>query len=919
MAEGAPFENRGSPSRTAADSATGSAERVLDPDPHATSYRFLFEQIGQGVVFQDAEGRILSANPAAEQILGLTLAQMQGRTSHDPRWRAIREDGSEFPGDEHPSMVALRTGRPVSDVVMGVFHPAEEDYRWLLVSAVPRFREGEVRPYQVFTSFSDITRLRRARQQTMELMLRQQALLAAVPDIVAEVDVNRVYTWMNEAGLAFFGDDAIGREAASYFEGEQTTYQTVRPLFNGVEDVIYVESWQRRRDGQKRLLAWWCRVLKDAEGRVTGALSTARDITDVQQAQERLRDSEETFSKAFHLSPVTMVILSAEEGRYVDVNNAFVSLVGYTRDEAIGRTSLELGLWLDVRARDRVWSELAAAGEVHNVPVQLRTKSGEIRDVLYSAARITLHGVPHVIAQGLDITEHKRAEEALRRSEERFRSLYANMAEGVALHDVVFDDRGVPVNYRITAINAQYEQMTGLTAGQVVGRLATEAYETPEPPYREEFTRVALTGVPYQFETYFPPMDRYFRISVAPLENRGFATIFFDITARKRADQERARLTAILESTSDLVASAGVDGRVTYMNDAGRRMVGWSHDEDVSRRRIPEIHPAWAYELIRQEGIPTAIEKGVWRGETAILGRDGRNVPVSQVIMAHRSPEGELLYLSTIMRDITERKQAETERERLLRELEAKNEELESLLYAASHDLRAPLVNIQGFAQRLDESCARLNALLSRPEAVTLREDVSPVTDKVIPASLGFIRTSADKMSVLIDGMLRICRLGRAALNVRDLDMDRLLGAVLASMEYQVKAAGATVRIEALPACRADEGQVNQVFTNLLDNALKYRHPSRPPEIRVSGRIDGGRVVYCVEDNGAGIAREHQNKIWELFHRLDPRGSVAGEGLGLTLVRRIVERHGGKVWVHSTAGQGSQFYVALPAATTAGP
>lgn len=132
----------------------------------------------------------------------------------------------------------------------------------------------------------------RARLEASEalraLSSRQEALLAAVPDIIMEVDRNKVYTWANRAGLDFFGEDVVGKEAAFYFEGEQETYKSVKPLFNGQENVIYVESWQRRRDGEVRLLAWWCRVLKDKDGRVTGALSSARDITEKKRTEEAL-------------------------------------------------------------------------------------------------------------------------------------------------------------------------------------------------------------------------------------------------------------------------------------------------------------------------------------------------------------------------------------------------------------------------------------------------------------------------------------------------------------------------------------------------------------------------------------------------------------------------------------------------------
>jgi PAS domain S-box-containing protein len=137
----------------------------------------------------------------------------------------------------------------------------------------------------------DITERKQAEETLYKLSSRNEAILASVPDIIMEVDNNKVYIWANKAGYKFFGNDVLGKEAAYYFEGEQSTYELVKPLFDGAEEVIYVESWQRRRDGAKRLLAWWCKTLKDDEGNVSGALSTARDITDINQAEAALRQS----------------------------------------------------------------------------------------------------------------------------------------------------------------------------------------------------------------------------------------------------------------------------------------------------------------------------------------------------------------------------------------------------------------------------------------------------------------------------------------------------------------------------------------------------------------------------------------------------------------------------------------------------
>jgi PAS domain S-box-containing protein len=144
----------------------------------------------------------------------------------------------------------------------------------------------------------DITERRRTEKAFRALSDRQEAILAAVPDLIMEVDNRKVYTWANPSGLAFFGDDVVGKEAAFYFAGEQTTYDAVQPMFEGGQDMVYVQSWQRRRDGKKRLLAWWCRALKDGGGNIVGALSSGRDITEIKLAEEALRGQAEELAQA---------------------------------------------------------------------------------------------------------------------------------------------------------------------------------------------------------------------------------------------------------------------------------------------------------------------------------------------------------------------------------------------------------------------------------------------------------------------------------------------------------------------------------------------------------------------------------------------------------------------------------------------
>ena len=252
-------------------------------------------------------------------------------------------------------------------------------------------------------------------------------------------------------------------------------------------------------------------------------------------------------------------------------------------------------------------------------------------------------------------------------------------------------------------------------------------------------------------------------------------------------------------------------------------------------------------------------------------------------------------------------------------ELARKNEEMESMIYTASHDLRSPLVNIQGFSQRLDKAKGDIDARLAQddvPEAI--RMSLAKVLGERMPAALGFIKSSSLKMDSLINGLLRLSRAGRAQLTIQSLDMNSLLHDIVGTLTIQIQQAAATVTVGELPPCLADAAQLNQVFTNLIDNAIKYRDPARPLSITIQGSVQDARVRYTIADTGLGIADEFQPKVWQLFHRLDPNGAVAGEGLGLTLVRRILERLHGHITLTSTAGIGSCFTIELPASPSSG-
>ena len=267
-----------------------------------------------------------------------------------------------------------------------------------------------------------------------------------------------------------------------------------------------------------------------------------------------------------------------------------------------------------------------------------------------------------------------------------------------------------------------------------------------------------------------------------------------------------------------------------------------------------------------------------------------------------------------IATDITARKNADRERERLLKSLAIKNEELESIVYIASHDLRSPLINIQGFSGELELSYRRLSKMLEDSDLLAQQPQLRSLLTDDIPESLGFIKASTDKMQMLVSGLLQLSRLGIAKLDMQKLDMGALIRNVISACQYQINTLSAEIHHDGLPACRGDYKLVNQVFTNLIDNALKYAHPQRKARIEISGRILDDRVEYVVSDNGVGIESEHLTKIFDMFCRFNSNISFDGVGLGLTIVKRILDILEGQVRVESEFGKGSVFYITLPVA-----
>jgi len=401
-----------------------------------------------------------------------------------------------------------------------------------------------------------------------------------------------------------------------------------------------------------------------------------------------------------------------------------------------------------------------------------------------------------------------------------------------------------------------------------------------------------------------------------------------EVAERKTTERQRDRLMdelvnqlhflqTLIDTIPNPIFYKDANGVYQGCNRAFEESWGLSRDGIVGKT-AHDLFPTREAEIFQAADRELFALGGVQVYEEQIRYNDGRMRTVIIYTATYDDINGNLGGLVGTVIDISVRKTAENERDRLMVELQKKNKELEGIVYVASHDLRSPLVNVQGFSRKLAKSCAELDVFLAGLALDGVQQAcIEPILRESIPKSLDFITRSIEKMDSLLGGLLRLSRLGRTAICFEKLDMRLLMSNIIASVTYQIESTGARVEVApSLAPCLGDSVQVTQIFSNLLDNALKYRAADRPLAVSIVSEMFDKGVRYCVEDNGIGIPHDQQDKIWEIFHRLNP-GDTQGEGLGLTMARRIVDRLDGSIWVESEPDVGSRFYVVLPCAPTA--
>lgn len=423
------------------------------------------------------------------------------------------------------------------------------------------------------------------------------------------------------------------------------------------------------------------------------------------------------------------------------------------------------------------------------------------------------------------------------------------------------------------------ESMAATTEAIAAGDLSQEIYVTQ----RDEIGTLA---------TAFNRMTAQLRDLIGGLEQ--------EIQERIEAEKSLQRFHAILESTSDFVGLADKNGQIFYINRAGLDLVGIDPAIDVTTLHIQNFHPSKIFDTIISEGLSTAKAQGIWSGESAFQTQNGRKIAALQVIIAHKSDEGDVEYYSTIARDITERKLVEEQIQQYTVELERSNKELEQFAYVSSHDLQEPLRKILIFSNRLQEK----------------------YSDTLDIRGLDYLQrmqNAAERMQNLIEDLLSFSRVSATPIRpYHRVNLNNVMVEIISDLEPRLQELDGKIIVAKLPTIAADITQMRQLFLNLLSNSLKFHRDGIPPQVRVECEIlpaTETAVSQCqisIIDNGLGFNEKYSERIFVMFQRLHSQSQREGTGVGLAICQKIVEKHNGIITAHSPDDTGATFVVTLP-------
>ncbi|HLF75828.1 MAG TPA: PAS domain S-box protein [Anaerolineales bacterium] len=627
------------------------------------------------------------------------------------------------------------------------------------------------------------------------------------------------------------------------------------------------------------------------------------------RAEQALREGEERFHKVFQISPVAISITTLDDGRLLDANEAYWRLTAYDPKTAIGSTSVELMIWDSETQRRKFAAKILRKKSLQNPAYEFINQNGEKRSTAAFYELIEVGEQPVILSMFYDMTEQRKAQLALQSSEEKYRNFVETSVEGIWF--LGFDEpirTDLPPEEQVRLIhrtgyvqdcNESLARMYGYASrAHIIGTRLMDLYGGTVNEINFQAT-LQLVKAGYRGtdrETQEVTLDgrvvHFLNTAIGVIREGTLVGVWgtqLDITPLKQAQaalqRSEARTRALLHAIPDMTFELDQNGTILQFIPSTVSQPLFAPEEFIGKT-IAQVMPALA------EQTAFAISRTLESDHVSAFEYQIVQAGETRTFEARIAAAGKDTVLAMV-RDVSIRTWVESEREKLIEELEAKNAELERFTYTVSHDLKSPLITIKGFLGFIEADARSGN--IQRLEA-----DIRRIGD------------AAEKMQRLLNDLLELSRIGRLTNRPEEIRFNELVAEVLELVHGRLSQRSISVHVEEnLPSVFGDRQRIYEVLQNLIDNAAKFMGEQPSPRIEIGRQGEmGGKPVFFVRDNGMGISPEYMDRIFGLFDKLDPQSE--GTGIGLALVKRIVEFHGGRVWVESELGKGATFFFTLP-------
>jgi PAS domain S-box-containing protein len=873
-------------------------------------YRFLYKESPTISLIFGMDGRIADANRAAEEKLGYSKDDYS------------RIDPMQLVAAEHREKAAMLLvgslkGEYTAEADINIY-AKDGSIRTILFTTGQLVLYEKGQPVGVLVSGVDVTERKRVEEALREAEEKLRVMFESTSEGIVITDLQGKIAGVNEAILRMSGftrEEIIGQDGFGLIpreNGKNIIEQGAKALEsgNGTEKMSQeiIPTSGRPYDADLSI-----GVLRDNSGVPTGFVAIVRDVTGQKRMEQAMRESEERYRVLVDHMEEGYIVFRG--GRIRFANRRFAEVMGIPVEKLIGENFWRFLAPESQQQARQTYETLKVGGKAPHIQEYVYLTEDRRRiPVEVSMSEITYEGKPSYAVVLRDVTERKRAEEALRKSEEQYRLLADNVADVIWTMDI---------NLQFTYISPSVTRQRGYSVEEAMA-LGMEGSLTPaslkvaakaileglsaETKGQKDLSRtwtVELEMYCKDGSTIWTEMQATF-LRDPDGQAVGILGVARDIAERKRAEGELRRseqqFRALIENAQDAIVIVNPDATVRYESSSMERLTGRKTKGRIGKNALDFCHPddityvMGDFIQLLENQVPmvhTDIRykhrNGRWRTFEVVATNLIDNPAVGGIVLN--------------LRDITERKRAEEEIRRLNEDLEqrvvertvqlqAVNDELEAFAYSVSHDLRAPLRSIDGFSQ-------------------VLLEDYTEKLDDEGKDHLQRVRSASQRMAQLIDDLLNLSRLTRGTMRYEEVDLTALAQTIAGELERSQPERDVDFTIAPDLVVEGDAHLLQVALENLLSNAWKFTKKSGRARIELGCAETNGKSTYFVRDNGAGFDMTYAGKLFSAFQRLHSQKEFEGSGIGLATVQRIINRHGGKIWAEGAVGQGATFYFTL--------